>query len=198
MKLLHVDSSITGSNSLTRRLGAQAVERLKARHPGLEVTYRDLVTDPVPHHTTELWTAKTTGAAGPQEQAAFDAINAALEDFMAADIVVIGAPMYNFAIPSQLKAWMDCLAVAGRTFRYSATGAEGLLSGKRLIVVSVRGNIYTGTPVAPFDHQETYIAAFFGFLGVKDMEFVRAEGVMLGPDVATPAIEAALSMADAL
>ena len=141
--------------------------------------------------------AKATGAAGPDHQVAFDDVNAVLEDFLAADIVVIGAPMYNFAIPSQLKAWMDCLAVAGRTFRYSASGVEGLAVGKRMIVASTRGNVYSGA-LAPLDHQETYIASFFNFIGVKDIEFVRAEGVALGPDVATPAVEAALAHADAL
>ena len=197
MKLLHIDSSITGANSVSRKLTRRIVDRLKAQNPGLDVQYRDLAADPLPHHTGEIMTAKATGAAGPQDKPAFDAINAALEDFMAADIVVIGAPMYNFAIPSQLKAWVDCLAVAGRTFRYSAAGVEGLAGNKRLIVASARGNVYSG-PLAALDHQETYIASFFGFLGVKDIEFVRAEGVMLGPDVATPAIEAALAHAEAL
>jgi FMN-dependent NADH-azoreductase len=198
MKLLHIDSSITGANSVSRKLTARIVERLKASQPGLEVSYRDLAVDPVPHHTGEIMLAKAAGAAAPDHQPAFDAINAVLEDFMAADIVVLGAPMYNFSIPSQLKAWMDCLAVPGRTFRYSQAGVEGLAGGKRLIVASARGNIYTSTPFSAFDHQETYIASFFGFIGVTDIEFVRAEGIMLGPDVAAPAIEAALAHADAL
>ena len=198
MKLLHIDSSITGANSVSRKLTARIVERLKTQNPGLEVTYRDLATDPVPHHTGDLLVAKATGAAGPDHQAAFDDVNAVLDAFLAADIVVVGAPMYNFAIPSQLKTWMDCLAVAGRTFSYSAAGVEGLAGGRRLIVASTRGNVYNGTPLAQLDHQEAYIASFFGFIGLTDIEFVRAEGVALGPDIAGPAVEAALATADAL
>ena len=198
MKLLHIDSSITGANSVSRKLTARIVERLKAQNPGIEVDYRDLATNPVPHHDGDLLAAKAAGAAGPQTQVAFDDVNAVLEAFLTADVVVIGAPMYNFAIPSQLKTWMDCLAVAGRTFRYSASGVEGLAGGRRLIVASTRGNVYNGTPLAALDHQEAYIASFFGFIGVTDIEFVRAEGVALGPDVAAPAVEAALAHADAL
>ncbi len=198
MKLLHIDSAITGANSVSRKLTARIVARLTAQNPGLEVSYRDLAANPVPHHTGDLLAAKATGAAGPQDQAAFDDVNAVLDAFLAADIVVIGAPLYNFSIPSQLKAWMDCLAVAGRTFRYSASGVEGLAGGKRLIVASARGNIYTDTPIAALDHQETYIKSFFGFIGITDIEFVRAEGVALGPDVAGPAVEKALAHADAL
>ena len=198
MKLLHIDSSITGANSVSRKLTARIVDHLKAQNPGLEVTYRDLVTDPAPHHTEHLWAAKLAGAAGEAHQADFDAINATLDAFLAADIVVVGAPMYNFSIPSQLKAWMDCLAVAGRTFRYSANGPEGLAGGRRLIIASARGGVYTTGPAAGMDHQETYLKAFFGFLGINGIEFVRAEGVLAGPDIAGPAVEAALSMADAL
>ncbi len=199
MKLLHIDSSISGANSVSRKLGARIVERLTARHPGLEVTYRDLIADPVPHHTAELWTAKRTGAAGPAHQADFDAINATLEAFLAADIVVVGAPMYNFGIPSQLKAWMDCVMVAGRTFRYTAAGPEGLAGDKRLIIASARGGAYTpGSPMQALDYQETYLTSFFGFLGITNIEFVRAEGMAFGPDVATPAVEAALAQADSL
>ena len=198
MKLLHIDSSITGANSVSRQLTARIVDRLKAQNPGLDVTYRDLAVDPVPHHTGGLLAAKASGTPGADHQIAFDDVNAVLEAFLAADIVVIGAPMYNFAIPSQLKTWMDCLAVAGRTFRYSASGPEGLAGGRRLIVASTRGNVYHGTPMAVLDHQEAYIKSFFGFIGVNDIEFVRAEGVALGPDVAAKAMEAALAMADAL
>lgn len=198
MNLLHIDSSITGANSVSRRLGARVVARLRARHPGIAVTYRDLAADPVPHHTAEILAAKATGAAGPDDQAAFSDIMGALEAFIAADIVVIGVPMYNFGIPSQLKAWMDCLAVAGRTFRYSSAGTEGLAGDKRLIIASARGNAYSDGPAAVMDHQETYLRTFFGFLGITDITFVRAEGVMLGAEVMTKAIDGALATADAL
>jgi FMN-dependent NADH-azoreductase len=106
-----------------------------------------------------------------------------LEEFLAADVVVIGAPMYNFSIPSQLKAWIDRVAVAGKTFRYTANGPEGLAGGKRIIIASSRGGVYSeGSAAAPMDFQETYLRAVFGFLGVTDFEFVRAEGVNLSED----------------
>ena len=117
---------------------------------------------------------------------------AALEEFLAADIVVIGAPMYNFGIPSQLKAWIDRLAVAGKTFRYTEKGSEGLAGGKKVIVASSRGGFYgPDTPAAFLDHQESYLRGIFGFFGITDVSFVRAEGVQLGPDKRAAAIAAA-------
>ncbi|HWW24523.1 MAG TPA: NAD(P)H-dependent oxidoreductase, partial [Caulobacter sp.] len=117
---------------------------------------------------------------------------AAIDEFLAADIVVIGAPMYNFSISSQLKAWIDRVAVAGRTFRYTENGPEGLAGGKTVIIASSRGGYYSeGAPAAGFDHQETYLKSLFGFLGVTDIRFIRAEGVALGEDVRGKSLEAA-------
>ena len=114
----------------------------------------------------------------------------ALDEFLAADIVVIGAPMYNFGVPSQLKAWIDCLAVAGKTFRYTETGVEGLAGGKRVIIASSRGGFYAGSsPMASLDHQEAYLTGFFGFIGVADIAFVRAEGVNVSPEQRQRGIE---------
>jgi FMN-dependent NADH-azoreductase len=116
----------------------------------------------------------------------------ALAEFLAADIVVIGAPMYNFGIPSQLKAWIDRLAVAGQTFRYTEKGPEGLAGGKQVIVASSRGGLYGPDKAAAFlDHQETYLRGIFGFFGIGDVKFIRAEGLALGADQRTKAIEAA-------
>lgn len=171
MKLLHIDSSVLGGQSVSRQLTASIVARLRDTTPGLEVSYRDVVSDPVPNNSDEV-----------------------LEQFLAADIVVVGAPMYNFGIPSQLKAWIDCLAVAGKTFRYSESGAEGLAGDKRIIVASSRGGIYSApSPLAVLDHQESYLKGFFGFIGVQNVEFVRAEGVNLGGAQRQQALDSALA-----
>jgi FMN-dependent NADH-azoreductase len=119
---------------------------------------------------------------------------AALDEFVSADIIVVGAPMYNFGIPSQLKAWIDRLAIAGKTFRYSEKGAEGLAGGKRVIVASSRGGFYgPQTPIAFLDHQENYLRGIFGFFGISDVTFIRAEGIAMGPEQRAKAIEAARS-----
>jgi FMN-dependent NADH-azoreductase len=133
-------------------------------------------------------------AADAQLQHDFATINAVLNEFVAADIVVLGAPMYNFCIPSQLKTWIDCLAAPGQTFRYTATGVEGLCGGKRIIVGSSRGGVYSApSPMAALDHQESYLTGFFGFMGVSDIAFVRAEGVNLGAEQRARALESALA-----
>ncbi|HTV74065.1 MAG TPA: FMN-dependent NADH-azoreductase [Candidatus Acidoferrales bacterium] len=181
MKILHIDSSITGDQSVSRQLTARIVKRLNQAAPAT-TSYRDLAKEPLPHLTF------TPEAAGPHA--------ASLREFLEADVVVVGAPMYNFAIPSQLKAWIDSIAVAGKTFRYSESGPEGLATGKRVIVASSRGGVYSDGPMAALDHQETYLRQVFGFLGIADVEFVRAEGVSRGPDSRQRAIGRALAQAD--
>lgn len=114
-----------------------------------------------------------------------------LDEFLAADTVVIGAPMYNFSIPSNLKSWIDRVAVAGKTFQYGANGAEGLAGAKKVIVVSTRGGLYSQGPAAGMDHQESYLKTIFGFIGVADVEFVRAERLGFGPEIRAEAIAAA-------
>jgi len=167
MNLLHVDSSILGDASASRLLSAQIVERLRRERPSAEVTYLDLSANPLPHYSM----SSITGS---------DAVEAArnaalLEAFLAADTVVIGVPLYNFAVPSQLKAWIDRIAIKGRTFRYTANGPEGLVKDKRVIVAIARGGIYA--PGAGTEFAESYLKHFFGFLGVQDLTFVRAEGL---------------------
>ncbi len=127
MKLLHLDSSILGENSVSRRLSAAVVDQLKASDPGLEIAYRDLVADPIPH--LDLGGLPAASAEG----------RAVLDQFLASDIVVVGVAMYNFAVPSQLKAWFDRILTAGETFRYGAEGVQGLAGGKRVIVALSRG-----------------------------------------------------------
>jgi len=193
MKLLHVDSSILAGNSVSRGLTATVVEQWKTRVPKLEVVYRDLVAEPLEHLSASLLAAR---AGSPEDrtlaqQRDMEASDTALEEFLAADVVVVGAPMYNFAIASQLKAWIDRLAVAGKTFRYSSEGVDGLAGGKKVIVVSSRGGIYSAGSMAALDFQESYLKAVFGFLGVTDVEIVRAEGVNMGPEKRQAALDAA-------
>ena len=177
MTILHIDSSISGPNSVSRVISQSVVDELKARRSSAKVVRRDLGENPLPHLTLASF-----------------ADTSVVDEFLAADTVVIGAPMYNFGVPSQLKAWMDRIAVAGKTFRYTEKGPEGLAGGKKIVVASSRGGFFgAGSPSASFDHQETYLQAFFGFLGVTDISFVRAEGVAAGPDARDKALAAAKS-----
>ena len=182
MKLLHLDSSALGSGSVTRELTAAIVARWQDKLPLLQVEYRDLDANPVPHLT-----GQSLARSNPEEVA--DATHV-LEQFLAADVLVIGAPMYNFSIPSTLKAWIDRIAVAGRTFRYTEKGPEGLAGGKKAIIASGRGGVHSG---APTDFQEAYLRQVFGFLGVTDIEFVRAEGVAYSAQHRSDAIAGALA-----
>lgn len=192
MKLLHLDSSILAGNSASREVSAAIVARLRETDPTLDVTYRDLAAAPVPH-LSGAYLAAAAGAPGNEAFAEELATSAAIMDeFLAADIVVIGAPMYNFSVPTQLKAWIDRIAVAGKTFRYTEKGPEGLAGGKRVVIASSRGNLYSpGAPAAPNDFQETYLRAVFAFLGVTDITFVRAEGIAFGAEQRKAALEGA-------
>ena len=175
MTILHIDSSITGDNSASRQISASIVERLLAAEPGTQVRTRDLAADPLPHFTLE-------DAAGGAE----------LDEFLAADTVVIGAPMYNFTLPSQLKAWLDRILVAGKTFRYTEQGPEGLAGGKRVIVAVARGGRYdAGSPAAALEHLESYLRGVFNFIGIE-AEFVAADGLNFGPEQRADSIRAAL------
>jgi FMN-dependent NADH-azoreductase len=183
MKLLHIDSSVLGENSASRSMTAAIVARLRAEHPGIEVTRRDLAAQTLPHFTPVL----------DDGHPCITRNGEILDEFLAADIVVIGAPMYNFTIPTQLKAWLDRVLTAGKTFRYTENGPEGLAGGKRVIIASSRGGIYSQGPASAVDFQETYLGHVFGFIGIHDVEFVRAEGLNLGAEQR----EAALSQAHA-
>jgi FMN-dependent NADH-azoreductase len=192
-KLLHIDSSILGDGSVSRVLSARLVAEARAQNPGLEVTYRDLAAQPIGHLSgAHLAAAQGVTPESAALQADLASGQSGLEEFLAADIVVVGAPMYNFSIPSQLKAWIDRLAVAGKTFRYSEKGAEGLAGGKKVYVASSRGGFYgPSTPIAFLDHQETYLKNIFGFFGITDVKFIRAEGVAMGQEQRAKAIDTA-------
>jgi FMN-dependent NADH-azoreductase len=182
MKLLHLDSSILGENSISRSVSAAVVEQLKSAHPDLQVTYRDLVANPLPHLTLEALADPTH-----------------VDEFLAADVVVIGAGMYNFGLPSQLKAWIDRIAIAGKTFRYSDAGPQGLAGGKRVIVALARGGYYgPGAAAQSMEFAESYLRAVLGFMGVTDVEFITAEGIALGPEQRQTALAGALAAAGAV
>jgi FMN-dependent NADH-azoreductase len=170
MKLLHVDSSVLGQNSASRELSAAVVARWQAALPGLQVSYRDLDATPLPHLSGgSLAGADATEAAEAER---------VMREFLEADVVVIGAPLYNFGIPSTLKAWIDRVAVAGKTFHYTETGPQGLAGGKKLILASSRGGFHQDSGA---DFQEPYLRFLFGFLGITDIEIVRAEGLAVSP-----------------
>ena len=169
MKLLHLDSSALGNHSVTRELSAAVVRNWTRTHPGTEVDYRDLVQDPLPH-----WTP-----AGDAADPAVRSGSEAMDQFLASDVIVIGAPMYNFGIPSTLKAWIDRLAVAGKTFQYTANGVEGLAGGKKVILASTRGGFHQQSGA---DFQEPYLRYLFGFFGITDVDIVRAEGLAVSPE----------------
>ncbi|MCW5577661.1 MAG: FMN-dependent NADH-azoreductase [Dokdonella sp.] len=183
MKLLHIDSSALGDNSVSRTLTAAIVQRFRAAMPALDVVRYDLDADPIPHLT-----ARTLAGADPEAAARAEQ---ALQEFLAADVIVIGVPMYNFGIPSTLKAWVDRIAVAGKTFRYTENGPEGLVKGKRLILAVSQGGIHDAGSAT--EHQESHLRALFGLLGITDIEVVRAQGVNYSPQHREQALSAALS-----
>jgi FMN-dependent NADH-azoreductase len=178
--ILHIDSSITGENSASRAISANIVDQLRAGGDA-DVVARDLVSDPLPHLTLEAF-----------------ADSSVLDEFLAADTVVIGAPMYNFTLPTQLKAWLDRILVAGKTFRYTENGPGGLAGGKRVIIGLARGGIYdAGSPASSLEHLETYLRGVFNFIGI-DPEFVAADGLAIGPEQRESSIQQALGQTLAL
>lgn len=184
MNLLHIDSSPLNGASVSRELTRRIVGQWQAAHPGTAVQHLDLALDAPAHlNADSLGFRLGPDAAGLTDvQKRENAISEKLvSQFLAADVVVVGAPMYNFSIPSQLKAWIDRIAQAGRTFQYTEQGPQGLAGGKTVIVASTRGGVYSTNPALSFlDHQESYLKAVFGFFGITDVRFVRAEGIALG------------------
>lgn len=194
MKLLHVDSSINGSASVSRGLTRQVVDKWVARHPDTQVEYLDLAVDTPPHFSADSmgFRRPPTGEVSQAEQKENALAEALVSQFLAADVIVVGAPLYNFSIPSQLKAWIDRLAQAGRTFRYTAQGPEGLATGKTVIAVLSRGGIYSTSDAGQaMEHQESYLKTIFGFFGITDVRVVRAEGTDMGEESRSNALSTA-------
>jgi FMN-dependent NADH-azoreductase len=195
MKLLHIDSSPLSDNSVSRQLSARTVANWKEVHPGTVVETLDLAVDAPTHlNGDSLGFRLGANAEGLTDvQRRENAVSERLvSQFLAADVVVIGAPMYNFSIPTQLKAWIDRVAQAGRTFTYTEKGPKGLAGGKTVIVASSRGGMYSTNPaMAGLDHQESYLKTVFGFFGITDVRIVRAEGVAMGEAAKQQALSAA-------
>ncbi|KRB07904.1 NAD(P)H-dependent oxidoreductase [Lysobacter sp. Root690] len=191
MNILHIDSSILEDQSVSRKLSAAVVAKLTALEPGASVVYRDLSRSPLPQLSTA--NAAALDPATPSETDEVRALQLAVAQVLDADTLVIGAPMYNFSVPAQLKSWLDALAVPGKTFSYETGVPQGLLGAKRVIIASSRGGVYSPeSPMAALEHHESYLRAFFGFLGVTRLEFVRAEGMKMGVEQAENAVAGAL------
>lgn len=198
--ILHIDSSILGGHSVSRALTADIVARQRELHPGARVARRDLVADAAMHlsdaHLAVFHGGEVGDAALGQDLAVGRAY---IDDLFAADVVVIGAPMYNFSIASQLKGWIDRVSVAGLTFRYGADGPEGLVTGKKVYVASTRGGVYTGnSPAAGLDFQERYLLGVLAFIGLTDVTIIRAEGLALGDGTKAAAIAGAKAQIETL
>lgn len=200
MKLLHIDSSPLGANSVSRELSRSVVVQWCAAHPDTTVDYLDLAVDAPGHLDIDSlgFRLGLDHESLTEAQKRENAISERLvTQFLAADLVVIGAPMYNFSVPSQLKAWIDRVAQAGRTFKYTDQGPVGLAGGKTVIVVSTRGGKYADSPaLAGMDHQESYLKTVFGFFGITDVRFVRAEGVSMGEQAKAAGLSAAQAQID--
>ncbi len=194
MKLLHIDSSILGENSVSRTLTAEIVARLTALHPDAEVVYRDLTAESALHLSSgHLAVRFGAQAEAPDLAKDLEKAERDIQDLIGADTIVIGAPMYNFTVPTQLKAWIDRIVVAGRTFKYSDAGTpESLLpSGKKVIIASTRGGAYQDASMAGLEHQESYLKGVLGFIGLTDVTIIRAEGLAMGDEAKDAAISQA-------
>lgn len=201
MNLLHIDSSILGDHSVSRQVSAAVVAKLRQQYPQVNVVYRDVASHPVPAVTGLTLSAAFIPVEqhSPELQKDLAQGNEIVDEFLAADVIVIGAPMYNFAIPVQLKAWIDRITVAGKTFRYSAAGVEGLAGNKRVILASAQGGHYDADgPLAALEHQESYLRSILGFLGISQIEVVRAAGLNLGPEQKQQGVDKALADVAAL
>jgi FMN-dependent NADH-azoreductase len=195
MKLLHVDSSINGANSVSRKLTKDTVVQWLSENPDTQVEYLDLAVDTPSHFSSDAlgFRLPPSDVALSEAQQNENALSEALvSQFLAADVIVIGAPLYNFAIPSQLKAWIDRLAQAGRTFKYTENGPVGLAGGKTIVAALSRGGIYSTSDAGQaMEHQESYLKTVFGFFGITDIRVVRAEGTDMGPENRSKAFETA-------
>lgn len=176
--ILQIHSSLFNGNGQSSRLAKGFVARLRAQYPQAEVIERDLARDPVPHLDAMRFSAFTTQKhlRNEEQNSVIAYSDALIGELRRADVIVLGLPMYNFGVPSQLKAWIDHVARAGETFKYTPQGAVGLLTGKRAYVFAARGGVYAGTPA---DTQTQYVRDFLAFIGITDVEFVYAEGLAI-------------------
>jgi FMN-dependent NADH-azoreductase len=190
MHILQINSSARGGQSQSSRLAGDIVARLRAAHPEASLAVRDLAREPLPELDEAALGALFTPAdrRTPEQAARVAQDDARIAEVQAADVLVLGVPMYNFGVPAQLKNWIDAIARAGVTFRYTANGPEGLLRGKKAYVALTRGGLYRNTPA---DTQVPYLRSVLGFLGITDVEFVYAEGLAMGAEAERAAFESA-------
>ncbi|MDD1967449.1 FMN-dependent NADH-azoreductase [Pseudomonas putida] len=191
-RVLVIESSARQQDSVSRQLTQQFISQWRGAHPADEITVRDLAVKQVPHLDSELlggW-MKPQDQRSAVEQAALERSNELTDELVAADVVVLAAPMYNFAIPSTLKSWFDHVLRAGVTFKYGDTGPQGLLTGKRAYVLTARGGIYAGSSL---DHQEPYLRQVLGFVGIHDVTFIHAEGLNMGGDFSQKGLNQAIA-----
>jgi len=195
MKLLHIDTSILVKHSVSKKLTAAVVQKYQAIYPEIKIISHDLTLTSLEHLTNSEFLAWQGIEPYSENIKNLVSINDKyLKEFLDADIIVIGAPMYNLTIPSQLKAWLDRIAVAGKTFRYTENGPEGLVKDKKVLIASTRGGIYSeDSSFSALDFQEKYLKEFFKFIGLIDVTFLRAEGLAYGEDIKITAIDNALN-----
>jgi FMN-dependent NADH-azoreductase len=191
--ILALTSSLSGAASISDSLVAEAIRQLKALHPGAHVVHRDLAHDPVPHLLPETFSGVRAEASTPAEQAASALSDQLIAEVRAADVIVMGAPMYNFSLPTTLRAWFDHVLRPRVTFTYTADGPQGLVEDKPVIVIEARGGLYSEGPAAAVDFQEPYLRQLLGFIGLTDVRFVRAEKIGYGAEARTAAVEAAIA-----
>lgn len=199
--ILHIDSSVRSSGSISRQLTSEFVQKLQAAHAGAKVVERDLAKNPIPHMSEQMMGAYFTPVEQRTEEQArtVKLSDDLVAELMAADIVVVGAPMYNFSISSTLKAWIDHVARGGVTFKYNKQGQPvGLVQGKKFYIFTSRGGVYSSGPAKALDFHETYLRGVLGFLGITDVTFVHTEGVAMGEDAVNSALANSRSAMDAL
>jgi FMN-dependent NADH-azoreductase len=188
MNILQINTSLFSGDGQSTRLAEELVASLREQHPGAGVVVRDLAKDPVPHLDAARFAAFSAKERTLEQQAVLAYSDGLVEELRRADIVVLGLPMYNFGLPSQLKAYFDHIARAGVTFKYTDKGAVGLLTGKKAYVLAARGGLYAGTPA---DTQTPYVRDFLAFLGMADIEFIYAEGLAISAESRGRALAAA-------
>lgn len=190
--VLHIDSSIRGNDSDSRSLSSRFISQWRVARPADSIQERDIVTNALPHIDATLLSGLFTNEADRNDEmiAALSRVDTLVNEFLEADVIVIGAPMYNFGIPSTLKSWIDHISQAGRTFRYTENGPKGMAKGKTVFILSTRGGIYDNSPM---DHQVAYLKTVFSFLGIEDIQVIQAEGLNLSPESRERSLAAANS-----
>ena len=186
--ILVLNSSISGEASISRLLVADAVAELTSRDPDAKIVFRDLAADPIPHLLPSTVAGVRAQPTTPPEHEARALSDKLIAELRATDVIVIGAPMYNFSVPTTLRSWFDHVLRAGETFSYSEAGPKGLLTGKKVIVVESRGGLYSEGPAVAADFQEPYLRYLLGFVGLTDVTFIRAEKIGYGPEARDQAV----------